>query len=102
MELKLKVLWLKNFLGFAINQEGLQTSYFLTSYYFWPKTEAWEQLNLELNSKPWISDKDKIEILNLVTKVMNYWKQNRNKQTLETFKNTFNQVEFIEFQELGL
>ena len=51
MELKLKVIWLKKFLGFALDTKGGQNSYPLTPYYFWPKTEAWDQLKLELDSK---------------------------------------------------
>ncbi len=102
MELKLKVLWHKDFLGFAINQEGVESFNFLTSYYFWPKTEVWEQLNLELNTKPWFLEKDKIKILNLIAEIMNYWKQNRNIQSLTLLKNNFTGVEFSVLQGIGL
>jgi 30S ribosomal protein 3 len=47
-KLKLRVVWCRNFLGLAINQRNLKREYSLTCYYFWPKTEAWEQLKLEL------------------------------------------------------
>ena len=50
-QLKLNVIWVKNFLGFAVDQTIEKTSYPLTSYYLWPRTEAWEQLKLELDSK---------------------------------------------------
>ena len=62
-KLKLKVLWLKNVLGLAIDQTVIKQSYPLTQYYFWPRTEAWDQLKLELDSKPWLSDKEKISTL---------------------------------------
>ena len=66
LQLQLKVVWLKDFLGLAIDNVILDQSYSLTPYYFWPKTEVWEQLNLELNTKPWFLEKDKIKILNLI------------------------------------
>jgi len=47
-QLKLKVLWLKNVLCLAIDQTVIKQSYPLTQYYFWPRTEAWDQLKLEL------------------------------------------------------
>ena len=57
--LKLKVTWFKNFLGLAIDQVSLNQKYFLTSYYFWPKTDAWEQLKSELDAKPWLTTREK-------------------------------------------
>ena len=54
----------------SIDQTVIQNhSYPLTQYYFWPRTEAWEQLKLELDSKPWLSEKEKISILNLATDI---------------------------------
>ena len=45
--LRLKVLWLKNCLGLSIDQVSLKSQLPITFYYFWPRTEAWEQLKLE-------------------------------------------------------
>ena len=50
-ELQLKVLWLKNVLGLAIDQKVTKHRYPVTQYYFWPRTEAWDQLKLELDSR---------------------------------------------------
>ena len=99
MQLKLKVLWLKNFLGFAIDRTVTKKSYPLTSYYFWPKTEAWDQLKLELDSKFWVSEEEKIKILNLITDIINYWRQNRANGDPKTH---FSDVKFLKLQELGL
>ena len=71
-------------------------SYPLTQYYFWPKTEAWEQLKLELDSKPWLSEKDKILALNLTTDVVNYWQTSRKIENFDVIKNKFNTVDFVE------
>ena len=64
-QLKLKIIWFKDFLGLAIDQVDFNQRYSLTPYYFWPKTEAWEQLKLELDSKGWLPEKEKVLILNL-------------------------------------
>ena len=64
-QLKLKIAWFKNFLGLAIDQVDFNQGYSLTPYYFWPKTEAWEQLKLELDSKLWLAKDEKVEILYL-------------------------------------
>ena len=96
--LKLKVLWLKNSLGLGIDQANIKHQFPLTQYYFWPKTEAWEQLKSDLDSKPWIRKKEKINILNLSADIMNYWRQRRNTESLEVVKNSFFEVDFIELQ----
>ena len=93
MQLKLKVLWLKNFLGFAIDEVVHQTSYPLTSYYFWPRTAAWDQLQIELNSKVWFSVEEKIRILNLVTSIMNRWKEDPYNH--KKLREEFQEVNFI-------
>jgi len=42
--LKLQVLWLDSSLGLAVNQKTPTGIVPLTPYYFWPISEAWEQL----------------------------------------------------------
>ena len=97
-QLKLKVLWLKNFLGLGIDQITTKQQYPLTKYYFWPRTEAWEQIKSELDSKSWLDKKEKVRILNLTADVMNYWKNNRNTTNVETAKNNFFEAEFFHLQ----
>ena len=97
-QLKLKVLWLGNLLGLGVDQLTFKNQYSLTAYYFWPRTEAWEQLKSELDSKPWLHKKEKIEILNLASDVMNYWRQYRNVDRIENVKINFSEVDFIELQ----
>ena len=73
--------WLENFLGLAIDNVILNQSYSLTPYYFWPKTEALEQLKLELDSKLWLCQEDKVKILKLAGDVISYWFSNRDLKT---------------------
>ena len=95
-QLKLKVLWLKNVLGLAIDQTVIKQSYPLTQYYFWPRTEAWDQLKLELDSKPWLSEKEKIVILNLATDIITHWRTNRNTGAVNKIANTFSEAAFVD------
>lgn len=87
--LELQVLWLESSLGLAVNQETPRGSMPLTPYYFWPISEAWEQIQVELNSKPWITEEERIKLLNLVVDVMNEWQDSRN------FSNNFGKVEKV-------
>ena len=94
-QLQLKVLWLKNSLGLAIDQTFLDHSYSLTQYYFWPKTKAWEQLKLELDSKAWITENEKIKILNSTAEIMNYWRTSRKGETSKTILDSFTDIKFV-------
>ena len=95
MQLELKILWSNNFLGLAIDQVSTKCTLPITSYYFWPKTEAWEQLKIELAFKPWVKDKEKVKILNSAAEVMNFWRANRNTETLENVMAHFSDVHFV-------
>lgn len=77
-KLKLKVFWHERVLGLAIFQAKGNYLIPITSYYCWPKTDAWEQLKLALELRPWLPEKEKIRVLNNSSEIMNYWKKNRN------------------------
>jgi 30S ribosomal protein 3 len=95
-ELQLKVLWLKNVLGLAIDQKVTKHRYPVTQYYFWPRTEAWDQLKLELDSKGWLPEKEKVLILNLATDVITHWRTNRNTDSIDTVQNQFKEAVFVD------
>ena len=71
--LTIQVLWVENSLGFAINQTTAKTKVILTPYYFWPISDAWQQVKLELESKSWIMESERFQILNSITDTMNTW-----------------------------
>ena len=92
LNLKLKILWHEKFLGLAILQNNKKTSIPFTTYYFWPKTAAWEQLKLDLDSKFWLPTEEKIKVLNAAAGIMNYWKKNRKSKDLEGFLKNFDDL----------
>lgn len=47
----------------------------LTEYFMWPRRDAWEELRVALESKPWITERDKILLLNRLTEVINFWQE---------------------------
>ena len=89
LELRLKIIWHEKFLGLAVFQSTLKDSIPLTTYYLWPKTAAWEQLKLDLDSKFWLSGQEKIKVLNATAEVMNYWKKNHKPNEVNDFLNSF-------------
>ena len=95
IQLKLKAIWGKNFLGLAIDQVTGTYQLPITTYYFWPRTEAWEQLRLELELKPWIQAEEKVKVLNSAARLMNsYMQEYRNTESIENVKKQFNEVTF--------
>lgn len=46
-------------------------------YYFWPRNDTWDQINIELRSKPWINERERTITLNEITQVMNQWRLNK-------------------------
>ena len=82
MRLKVKVLWLEDSVGIALAQSNSNDeSINLTPYYFWPKNDAWEQLQLELCSKEWIPSSQQITTLNKISDIMARWKQQKKFKT---------------------
>jgi len=94
-QLKLKVLWTKNFLGLSIDQFTAKPCLPLTVYYFWPRTEAWEQLKLDLELKPWIKEEERVKILNMATEVINFWRESRNIASFTSLKKEFEDITFV-------
>lgn len=47
----------------------------LTEFFVWPRRDAWDELRVALEAKPWITDRDRIVLLNRLTEVINFWQE---------------------------
>lgn len=91
MDIKFHILWLENSLGIAINQSNSDIDIPLTGYYFWPRNDVWEQIRIELSTKKWITEGEKILILNSVTEILNNWQKNTKEEIIQN-NNSFTLV----------
>ncbi|XP_073298284.1 small ribosomal subunit protein cS23-like [Primulina huaijiensis] len=75
--LVLRFVWMEKNIGIAIDQviPGGHGTIPLSPYYFWPRKDAWEELKVMLESKPWISKKQTVVLLNQATDIINLWQQ---------------------------
>ncbi|PNH11498.1 putative 30S ribosomal protein 3, chloroplastic [Tetrabaena socialis] len=89
-EFRLNVLWTDKNLAVAIDQvysRGQVSP--LTEYYFWPRQDAWEELRMNLEARPWISERDRIILLNRLTQLINFWQDEEVKHSVDEARAEF-------------
>ncbi|WP_308255160.1 30S ribosomal protein PSRP-3 [Geminocystis sp. GBBB08] len=90
----LKVVWLDKDVALAVDYVISKGTSPLTAYYFWPRSDAWQELKDELDKKNWITDNEKIQLLNQATEVINFWQEKGRVTTMLQAQQKFPQVVF--------
>ena len=94
---KLKFLYLEKNIGFAVDQVVGKSQHLspLTQFFFWPRDDAWEELKAVLETMDYISETEKIELLNTTTEIINFWQEEGESHSLEDARSAFPDCVFM-------
>lgn len=90
----LKVVWLDKDVAIAVDYVISKGTSPLTPYYFWPRSDAWQELKDELDKKTWINETEKIELLNQATEVINFWQEQGRVTSMKQAQGKFPHIVF--------
>jgi 30S ribosomal protein 3 len=63
-EYKLVFLWMDKNIAVGVDQVYARgNSSPLTEYFVWPRKDAWEELKVAMEGRPWVSDLDKVRVV---------------------------------------
>lgn len=91
----LNVIWLDKAIGVAVDQHLASSEKGpVTEYFMWPANDAWDQLQTSLQAMPWMSEVERITLLNEATEVINYWQDETTKHTIDEAREQFPHITF--------
>jgi 30S ribosomal protein 3 len=99
-QFSLNFLWLDKTVAVSLDQlygtdtRGTERRSPVTEYFFWPRADAWEELKNALEARPWISERDRILLLNKTTQVINFWQTPEKKPALDEVRQAFPDCHF--------
>ena len=93
----LKFIWLQKSIAVALDQKISDKTTPLTEFFFWPQHDAWEDIKMYLESKPWINSEESVFLLNQVTEIINEWQDKSEvyKKDLSTLRLKFPECIFV-------
>lgn len=95
---KLNFLWSEKNIAVSVDQVYARGQISpLTEFFFWPRKDAWEELKGALEQRIWINQRDKVQLLNRLTEVINFWQQGTARPTVDDARAEFPDCAFTFF-----
>jgi hypothetical protein len=91
----LNVLYLDKAIGIAVDQRLMSGERGpVTEYFWWPAADAWGDLKARLEEMTWVDSNQVVSLLNVATKVINFWQNSEGRPSLDGARKEFPDVTF--------